>query len=103
MCWAKKVARFEALCDGAVREWLEIGSVCFILVKPKLNLRREVFLGLKQQNTVSICVFLFGRFYSCCVLVGSERYAKVLGLFFLFKSKNPVVPKKYVGIYLKPH
>lgn len=89
MCWAKKVARFKALCDGAIRECLEIGSVCFILVKPKLNnLRREVFLGLKEQNTVCICFgFLFGRFYNCCVLVDSGRYAKVIGLFFCLKTK----------------
>lgn len=32
-------------------------------------------------------VFPFGRFYNCCVLVDSERYAKVLRLFVCFKTK----------------
>lgn len=59
---------------------------------------------MKQQHTVCLCVvFLSGRFKDCCVLVDSERNAKVINrLVFLFGGKKKFNgAKKYLGYLLK--
>lgn len=47
---------------------------------------------MKQQHTVCLCVvFLSGRFKDCCVLVDSERNAKVINrLVFLFGGEKKI-------------
>lgn len=50
---------------------------------------------MKQQHTVCLCVvFLSGRFGDCCVLVVSERNAKVINrLVFLFGERKKKIQR----------